>query len=29
VLETVWAQQLGPERFTQLRTLLIDLDRLA
>jgi DNA-binding MarR family transcriptional regulator len=27
-LETDWAQQMGPERFTQLRDLLIELNRL-
>ncbi len=26
-MEDAWAQQLGPERFTQLRTLLQELDR--
>ena len=25
-METAWAQQLGPERFAQLRTLLVDLN---
>jgi DNA-binding MarR family transcriptional regulator len=28
-METTWAQQLGPERFGQLRTLLLDLGQLA
>ena len=27
-LETTWAQQLGPERFAQLRNLLLDLNQL-
>jgi DNA-binding MarR family transcriptional regulator len=27
-IETTWAQQLGPERFTQLRDLLIELNQL-
>lgn len=27
-VETTWAQQLGPERFTQLRNLLIELNQL-
>jgi DNA-binding MarR family transcriptional regulator len=27
-VETAWAQQLGPERFTQLRNLLLELDQL-
>jgi DNA-binding MarR family transcriptional regulator len=26
-METVWAEQLGPERFAQLRELLLELDR--
>jgi DNA-binding MarR family transcriptional regulator len=28
-METTWAQQLGPKRFDQLRTLLLDLNQLA
>ena len=28
-IETTWAQQLGPKRFTQLRNLLLDLNQLA
>ena len=28
-LETAWAQKLGPERFAQLRTLLLELNQLA
>ena len=28
-VETAWAQQLGPKRFTQLRSLLLDLNELA
>ena len=27
-VETAWAQQLGPERFSQLRTLLLDLNNI-
>jgi hypothetical protein len=26
-METIWAQQLGPERFAQLRRLLLDLNQ--
>ena len=28
-LETAWAEQLGPKRFSQLRTLLLELNQLA
>jgi DNA-binding MarR family transcriptional regulator len=28
-VETAWAEQLSPERFTQLKALLVDLNRLA
>jgi hypothetical protein len=27
-VETAWAEQLGPERFAQLRGLLVDLNQL-
>jgi hypothetical protein len=28
-VETAWAKQLGPERFAQLRNLLLELNQLA